>query len=116
VTQQENTVAPEGKTVRRAVREIRRSLSSIGSALERLAPVLERAAVTQQPSGRGGAREPRGRRLQPPHRRLAALRLHGQYIGYMRNLKPRQKAQVRALRERKGVEAAIALGRKFARS
>lgn len=106
-------MALEGKTVRRAVREIRRSLSSIGSALERLAPVLERAAV---PPPRGGDREAPVRRLKPSPARLAALRLHGQYIGYMRNLKPRQKAQVRALREKKGVEAAIALGRKFARS
>jgi hypothetical protein len=31
----------------------------------------------------------------------------------MRNLKPRQKAQVKTLREAKGIQAAIALARKL---
>jgi len=35
------------------------------------------------------------------------LKLQGRYIGYMRTLKPRQKAEVRALREKRGIEAAI---------
>jgi hypothetical protein len=45
--------------------------------------------------------------------RLKALRLHGRYLGYMRQLKPKAKAQVRALRARKGVRAAIARARKM---
>ena len=36
----------------------------------------------------------------------AALVLQGQYIGHLRNLRPRQKAQVKALREAKGMAAA----------
>jgi hypothetical protein len=34
-------------------------------------------------------------------------RIHGRYIGLIRNLPPHAKAQVRALRARRGVEAAI---------
>jgi hypothetical protein len=50
----------------------------------------------------------------PPPARLRALRLHGKYFGYLRHLKPRQKAGVRALRARKGVKAAIKRARKLA--
>lgn len=37
-------------------------------------------------------------------------------MGYLRSLKPRQKAQVKSLRSAKGVSAAIALARKLARA
>jgi hypothetical protein len=36
-------------------------------------------------------------------------------MGYLRNLKPRQKARVKALRATKGVRAAILVARKLAR-
>jgi hypothetical protein len=42
--------------------------------------------------------------------------LQGRYMGYMRQLKPRQKAQVRKIREEKGVRVAIASARKAARA
>ena len=35
------------------------------------------------------------------------------YMGYMRQLKPKQKAQVRRIREMKGVEVAIQRARKL---
>ena len=44
-------------------------------------------------------------KLTPAH--LCALRLHGRYLGYIRQLKPRQKAEVKAMREKKGVQTAI---------
>jgi hypothetical protein len=37
-------------------------------------------------------------------------------MGYIRTLKPRAKARVRALRERKGVQAAIGLARRLAKA
>ena len=46
--------------------------------------------------------------------RLKALRLHGRYLGYMRQLKAKAKAEVRALRAKKGVRAAIKRARKLA--
>jgi len=46
--------------------------------------------------------------------RLKALKLHGRYLGYIRQLKPRQRAEVKAVMEKKGVEAAIKKARKLA--
>src|SRR5690349_19725344 len=58
------------------------------------------AAITGPSSGIG-----EGRAARRPHKP------QGRYMGYMRQLKPRQKAQVRKVREAKGVRAAIALGK-----
>jgi len=43
----------------------------------------------------------------------ASLVLQGRYMGYMRQLTPRQKAQVRQVKEAKGVRAAIARAREL---
>jgi hypothetical protein len=83
-------------------------LGSIGRALARLAPALE---VASRGSGNPAGRS---RKLRLSSARRAALKLQGQYMGYLRNLKPRQKARVRALRAQKGVEAAISFARKLA--
>ncbi|MGE5126519.1 MAG: hypothetical protein ACM3PV_09510 [Betaproteobacteria bacterium] len=56
------------------------------------------------------------RRLRLSPRRRAALKLQGQYMGYLRGLKPRQKARVKALAAAKGVRAAVGLARGLARS
>jgi len=42
--------------------------------------------------------------------------LQGRYMGYMRQLKPRQKVQVRKIREAKGVSVAIGKAKLLARS
>ncbi len=47
-------------------------------------------------------------------RRRAALKLQGQYMGYIRNLKPREKARVKALKRTKGFRAAIRLAKRLA--
>jgi hypothetical protein len=44
----------------------------------------------------------------------ASLELQGRYMGYMRQLKPRQKAQVRKIKDAKGVRVAIARARELA--
>jgi hypothetical protein len=46
--------------------------------------------------------------------RRAALKLQGQYMGYMRGLKPRQKSKVKKVREAKGIPAAIAVAKRWA--
>jgi len=43
----------------------------------------------------------------------ASMVLQGRYMGYMRQLKPRQKAQVRRVKEVKGMRAAIAWARQL---
>jgi hypothetical protein len=91
------------------IHTIRTSLSSIDTALQRLLPLLQQTGTAR--SATLARRQPK---LKLSAARRAALKLQGQYMGYIRSLKPRQKARVRALRESKGVEAAIALARKLA--
>ena len=100
---------PRHTSVGRDIRAIRTSLSSIARAVQRLAPLLQAAAA----AGPGNPSR-RGRKLRLSAERRAALKLQGQYMGYLRGLKPRQKARVKALRAAKGVRPAIAFARRLA--
>jgi hypothetical protein len=82
-------------------------LSSIVKALGSLGPLLATAGA--QPEG---AR--RGRKLRLSPARRAALKLQGQYMGYVRGLKATQKAQVRKLKAAKGIQAAIRMAKNLA--
>jgi hypothetical protein len=99
------------RSIGREIGSIRRSLSSAGAALGRLAPLLERLARVRAVAGPGAAPVRAPLRLSPERR--SALKLQGQYIGHLRNLRPRQKARVKALRASKGIAAAITLARKL---
>jgi hypothetical protein len=100
---------PRRMSVSRELRAIGRSLASIVGALARLAPALK--AIEKGP----GMPTARRLRRKPSPKRLAALKLQGRYMGYVRNLGPRQKARVKALRAAKGVDAAISLAKNLAR-
>jgi hypothetical protein len=92
---------------------IARSLGSISEALTRLAPLVDHAngaAVAAIPA----VRAPRKLNLTPQRR--AALKLQGQYMGYLRGLKPRQKTRVKSLAASKGVRAAVSLARELAKA
>ena len=97
------------RSLAREITAVRRSLSALDKALTRLAAqgghAIRMAATS---SGR-----PRRKMNLSPARRKA-LQLHGKYMGYIRQLKPRAKAKVRALRVKKGLRAAIAKARKLA--
>ena len=97
-----------GSSVSRDIRTIRTSLLSIARAVQRLAPLLQEAAIAPGKAPR------RGRRLRLSPERRAALKLQGQYMGYLRGLKAGQKARVKALRAAKGVRPAIAFARRLA--
>ncbi len=56
----------------------------------------------------------KGRKLRITRKRRAQLKLQGAYMGYMRQLGPRQKARVKAVKEKNGFEAAITLARRLA--
>jgi hypothetical protein len=99
------------RLIGRHVRRIRRSLAAIGAALRR----LDRQIHQIRAAGGGGGSRPTPRRKLSARRR-AALKLQGQYIGHVRLLRPRQKAQVRAMRASKGVRAAIGLAQRLSRS
>ena len=51
--------------------------------------------------------------LETPKRR-AQRKLHGSYIGHLRHLKPAQKLRVKAVKAKRGYEAAIKLARRIA--
>lgn len=90
--------------VSREIRTIRTALRQIVRSLEHLAPLLA--------SGPASKGMPQRRPLSPARR--AALKLQGSYLGYMRQLKPMQKAKVRRIRETKGIRPAIAAARRLA--
>ena len=46
----------------------------------------------------------------------ALRRLQGKYMGYVRRLKPAEKARVRAVREKQGMQAAIRLAASLSKS
>jgi hypothetical protein len=48
-------------------------------------------------------------------KRRAALKLHGQYLGYVRTLSSAAKAKAKAIRKKSGVRAAIAAARRMAK-
>jgi hypothetical protein len=89
---------------------VRRSLRALDRSLVRLAELLR----ANYESGKPGSRIGHHRELRLSPARLKALRLHGKYIGYLRYLKSRAKAEVRALRAKQGVRAAIARARRLA--
>ena len=97
-------------TVTKQFRVIRGSLSRIERSLVRLAALTNGAG--RGPSGSAPA--PR-RKLKLTAKRRAELKLQGAYMGYLRQLKARHKAEVRALRAKKGYPAAIALAKRIAK-
>lgn len=104
---------PNRLSVSKELKTIVRSVGSIGDALARIVPLLAKASANgAHPVP--GIRAPRKLRLSPERR--AALKIQGQYMGYLRGLQPRQKARVKALAASKGVRAAVGLARRLARS
>jgi len=98
----------------RIAREIvsaRDALKAFDRSLRRLAPMFSAAvALNGAPKGNGRSRP----RISAKAR--AFMVLQGRYMGYVRQLKPRQKAQIRKVREANGVRTAIAEARKLAQA
>ena len=100
----------QGHQVVRNIRVLRQQLSTFDRSLRRLASLLGQldGRIERRRKPRAGTR----RALSPKAR--ASLVLQGRYMGYMRQLKPKQKAQVRKVREAKGVRVAITRARHLA--
>ena len=82
--------------LRLTFRAVNRSLRRLASMLGQLDGRIERR------------RKPRVASRKPLSAKArASLVRQGRYMGYMRQLKPRQKAQVRRIKETRGVRAAI---------
>jgi len=90
------------RTLRRSTRVIARTLNKLEGRLRRLQRQAERAA------GRGK------RTIRITAKRRAQLKLQGAYMGFMRQLKPAQKAKVKALKAKRGFEAAIRAAKRLA--
>jgi len=98
--------------VAKQIAAMRRSVNALARSIRNLAPAirqLERAAAAPR-RGRGRRRP---LRLSPARR--AALKLQGQYMGYLRQLTASQKKQVKIAREKKGLRQAIALAKRLAK-
>ena len=96
---------------------IGKELASARRSLRALEQSLARLAAQVRDISRNNSAKPAGkprRKLKLMPARLKALRLHGRYLGYIRQLKSKAKAEVRALRAKKGVRAAIARARTLA--
>lgn len=106
------------KVAARHIQEILRDREREISALRRRLAALEaggvRAAVEAVGSVSAAARSVRRRRLSPKVRALR--RQQGEYMGLVRRLKPAEKTRVRAVREKKGLTAAIRAARAMRRS
>jgi hypothetical protein len=83
-------------SIKKQIAATRRSLKSLDRSLNRLAAM---AAL----EGKDGTR----RRTRLSAKVRASLKLQGRYMGYMRQLNQKQKAQVRKIRETKGMKVAI---------
>lgn len=99
-------------SVSREIATLRRSLRAVDQSLRRLAPKL-RAAGNGHANGKA-ERSPKKQHLSP--KRRAQLKLQGKYIGYVRQLRLKQKAEVRMLLEKKGMRAAIQMARRLSAS
>ncbi|MCA1580707.1 MAG: hypothetical protein LC796_04805 [Acidobacteria bacterium] len=94
------------------IRNLREQLASLESLSESGARSSARRRGRPQADGRT-ASKPRARRPMSPKVR-ALRRLQGKYMGYVRGLKPAEKARVRTVREKQGMNAAIELATSLA--
>jgi hypothetical protein len=104
------------KQVRAALKEAR----EIAALRARIASLEGTGGRAGRRPGRpaGGARRgaPKRRRVSISPKVRALRRLQGKYMGYVRRLKPAEKARVRAVREKEGMAAAIRLATSLAKS
>ena len=95
---------------------LRSQLTAAQTSLRNLQKLLDRLATKARQLERTASKNsgPPGRKLTLTPQRRAQLKLQGQYMGYMRQLKPKQKAQARAAKERGGYRAGIGLAKRLA--
>ena len=103
---------PRQNSIAREIDDLRKSFRTLDRSLGRLGPMLASASSL----GNGSQDSAGSARPRLSAKQRAALKLQGRYMGYMRQLKPRQKTLVRQIREAKGVEAAIARARNLSQA
>src|SRR5262245_29340140 len=85
---------PRTRTVNQEFRTLSRAFSVLAESFDRLAPMMANgASVNGKPAS--GDKKTSRRKLQLTAERRRVLELHGQYLGSIRGLKPRQRARVK---------------------
>lgn len=116
-----NVLMSQGKLrvahIRKALKKREQEIKSLRdrlSALELFSP--DKPARAGRRPGRPArpARKTRARRIKISPRVRALRKLQGKYMGYVRRLKPAEKARVRTIREKQGIEAAIRMAKSLA--
>lgn len=102
-------------SVKRSLDAIERAFAEIETSLGALTKRIRRAERQAERRVRSAGRTSPRRSLRITPKRRAQLKLQGAYMGFMRQLGPRLKAQVKAIKEKKGFEDAIRLARKLAK-
>lgn len=91
------------------IRQLRQKLASLEGLGRDGAPGGARSAARRR------GRRPAARRVRKMSGRVRALRrLQGKYMGYVRRLKAAEKARVRSVREKQGMQEAIRLAASLA--
>jgi hypothetical protein len=105
-------VPPRQTTFKKSLLAIERAFADIE---RQLAGFARRVRLVEREAGRKvkALGRPRRQVTLTPKRR-AQLKLQGSYMGFMRQLGPRQKARVKAVKEKQGFESAIRIARKLA--
>jgi hypothetical protein len=100
-------------SLQKSLRAIERAFVDIERSFEDLS---KRIAQTASEAARRSKPVPMKRLTRPATpKRLAQRKLHGSYIGHLRHLKPAQKLRVKAVKEKRGFEAAIRVAKRIAR-
>jgi hypothetical protein len=105
--------------IRTALSRLRRRIEELRAQLRRLeggdGPFpMERRVTSRSRRHASTKREQRVKPVSPERRR--AMRQQGVYLGAVRQLKPADRAKVKAIRSEKGFRAAISEARKLAQS
>ena len=106
----------DGKLTAKHVSDALRRREQLIHELRQRLEALEQGAVSAvERTGRKIARKVTRRKRTVSPARRAALKLHGRYLGHVRKLSKANRAQVKAIREKSGVHAAIKAARKIAK-
>jgi hypothetical protein len=105
---------PRHSVATRELRSIRDSFAQLARSFGRLEPLLAASGSPKAAHETAGETRPR-RRPRISAQQRQALKLQGKYMGTMRGLRPRQRAQVKKIRAKKGIRAAIAEARRLGR-
>jgi GTP1/Obg family GTP-binding protein len=108
---------PRRSTLKKSLRAIERAFADIEKLFTEF---TKRVRAAEREDDRkvfkrlAKSKKPR-RQLHITPKRRAQLKLQGKYMGFMRQLRPAQKLRVKAVKEKRGFEAAIRLAKSLAK-